>query len=84
LAQRFFTRHALLLERGPGLDEHRPLPLELTFRLLAGGSLPLELLLRRGERGGPVRQSNLQPLRLLERRAALLDLDAGGGDLCLP
>jgi hypothetical protein len=48
-------RHALLLERTPGLDERGPLPLELAFRLLAGGSLLPELLLRHGERGGLVR-----------------------------
>jgi 2-polyprenyl-3-methyl-5-hydroxy-6-metoxy-1,4-benzoquinol methylase len=56
----------------------------LAFRLLAGGSPLPELLLRRGERGGPIRQGCLQPLSLLERRTTLLDLGAGGGDLCLP
>jgi hypothetical protein len=56
----------------------------LSFRLLAGGSLPPELLLCRGEHGGLVCQGGLQPLGLLACRAALLDLDAGGGNLCLP
>jgi hypothetical protein len=46
--------------------------------------LLLELLLRRGDRDGLVRQSCLQPLRLLEHRAALLDLSASGCDLRLP
>jgi hypothetical protein len=84
LAQRLLARHLLLFERGPGLDECRPLPLELAFRLLAGGSLLPELLLRRGERGGLVRQGCLQPLRLLEHRTALLELGAGVDDLRLP
>jgi hypothetical protein len=61
-----------------------PLSLELTFRLLAGGSLLPKLLLYRGERGGLVRQGRLQPLGLLERRTALLELGAGGDDLRLP
>jgi hypothetical protein len=77
LAQRFLACHPLLFERGP-------LPLELAFRLLAGSSLLPELLLRRGERGGLVRQGCLQPLSLLERRTALLELGAGGDDLRLP
>jgi hypothetical protein len=55
LAQRLLPRHALLLERGPGLDECGPLLLKLAFRLLACGSLLPELLLRRGERGSLVR-----------------------------
>jgi hypothetical protein len=84
LAQRLLSCHPLLFERGPGLDEHHPLPLELAFHLLAGGSLLPELLLRRGERGGLVRQGCLQPLRLLERRTALLELGAGVNDLRLP
>jgi hypothetical protein len=84
LAQRFLACHLLLLERGPDLDERGPLRLELAFRLQAGGSLPLELLLCRDERGGLVRQDGLQPLGLLQCRAALLGLDAGGGNLCLP
>jgi hypothetical protein len=84
LAPSFLARHPLLFERGPGLDERRLLPLELAFRLLAGGSLVPELLLRRGERGGLVRQGCFQPLSLLERRAALLELGAGSGNLRLP
>jgi hypothetical protein len=84
LAQRLLACHPLLFERGPGLDERHPLPLELAFRILAGGSLLPELLLRRGERGGLVRQGCLQPLRLLERRTALLELGAGVNDLRLP
>jgi hypothetical protein len=70
-----------LLKRGPGLDERCPLPLKLAFCLLACGSLLPELLLRYGERGGLVRQGCPQPLRLLERRTALLELDAGSSDL---
>jgi hypothetical protein len=65
LAQCFLPRHALLLERGPGLDECGPLPLKLAFRLLAGGLLLMKLFLRRGERGSLVRQDCLQPLNLL-------------------
>jgi hypothetical protein len=84
LAQRFLARHSLLLECSPGLDERRPLPLELAFRLLAGGSLLPELLLRCSKRGGLARQGCLQPLRLLERRTALLELGAGSGELHLP
>jgi hypothetical protein len=84
LAQRFLPRHALLLERGPSLDECGPLLLKLTFRPLACGSLLPELLLHRGERGSLVRQGCLQPLSLLEGRAALLELGAGGGDFGLP
>jgi hypothetical protein len=84
LAQHLLARHPLLLERGLGLDERRPLPLELAFRLLAGGLLLPELLLRRGECGGLVRQGCLQPLSLLERRAALLELGTGVDDLRLP
>jgi hypothetical protein len=55
LAQRFLVRHPLLFRRGPGIDECGPLPLELAFCLLAGGSLLPELLLHRGERGSLVR-----------------------------
>jgi hypothetical protein len=55
----------------------------MAFRLLAGGSLLPELLLRRGERDGLLRQGCLQPLRLLERRTALLELGAGVDDLRL-
>jgi hypothetical protein len=84
LAQCFLARHPLLLKRGPGLNKRRPLPLELAFRLLTGGSLLLELLLRCGKRGDLVRQGCLQPLRLLERRTALLELGAGSGELHLP
>jgi hypothetical protein len=84
LAQRFFTRHTLLLERGPGFEECGPLLLKLAFRLLAGGSLQPKLFLRRGERGSFVRQGCLQPLSLLEGRAAQLELDANCGDFHLP
>jgi hypothetical protein len=63
LAQRLIPRHVLPLERGPGLDESGPLLLKLAFRLLACGSLPPELLLRRGERSSLVRQGRLQPPR---------------------
>jgi hypothetical protein len=34
LAQRLLPRHALLLKRGPGLDECGPGLLKLAFRLL--------------------------------------------------
>jgi hypothetical protein len=78
LAQRFLPRHALLLERGPSLDKCGPLPLKLAFRLLASGSLLTKLFLRCGERGSLVRRDCLQPLSLLERRTALLELGAGG------
>jgi hypothetical protein len=84
LAQRLLALQAPLLERSQSLDERGPLPLELALRLLAGGSLLPELLLRRGERGGLVRQGCLQPLSLLERCTALLELGAGDGDLRLP
>jgi hypothetical protein len=84
LAQHFLVRHTPLLECGPSLDESRPLLLKLAFRLLACGSLLPELLLRRGERGSLVRQGCLQPLSLLEGRAALLELGVGGGDYGLP
>jgi hypothetical protein len=84
LAQRFLARHAPLLEHGPSLDESRPLPPKLAFCPLACGSLLPELLLRRGERGSLVRQGYLQPLSLLEGRAALLELGASGGDFSLP
>jgi hypothetical protein len=84
LAQRFLPRHALLLERGPGLDECGPLLLKLAFRPLACSSLLPKLLLRGGERGSLVRQGCLQPLSLLEGRAAPLELGAGGDDLGLP
>jgi hypothetical protein len=84
LAQRFLARHALLLERGPSLDESRPLLLKLALCLLACGSLLPELLLCRGERGSLVCQGCLQPLSLLEGRAALLELGAGDGNFGLP
>jgi hypothetical protein len=84
LAQRFLARHVPLLERGPSLDECGPLPLKLAFRLLAGGSILPKLFLRRGERGSLVHQGCLQPLSLLEGHAALLELDADGGDFRLP
>jgi hypothetical protein len=84
LAQRFLARQAPLLERGPSLEECGPLPLKLAVHLLAYSWFLPELLLRRGERGSLVRQGRLQPLSLLERRAALLELGAGGGDFCLP
>jgi hypothetical protein len=84
LAQRFLARHPLLLEHGPGLDERCPLPLKLAFRLLACGSLLPELLLLCGERGSLVRQGCPHPLRLLEHRTTLLELDTGTGDLRLP
>jgi hypothetical protein len=51
---------------------------------LACSPLLLELLLRGGERGRFVRQGRLQPLGLLERRAALLELGTGGDDFGLP
>jgi hypothetical protein len=41
LAQRLLPRHALPLERGPGLDESGPLMLKLAFRLLACNPLLL-------------------------------------------
>jgi hypothetical protein len=78
------AHHALLLERSSGLDECDLLSLKLAFRLLAGGSLLPKLSLRRGERSTLVRQGCLQPLNLLERRAALLELSARGDDLRLP
>jgi hypothetical protein len=84
LTQRLLSRHALPLERGPSLDESGPLLLKLAFRPLVCGSLLPELLLRRGERGSLVRQGLLQPLSLLEGRAAPLELGAGGDDLGLP
>jgi hypothetical protein len=84
LAQRFLVRLAPLLERGPGLDACGLLLLKLTLRPLECGSLLPELLLCRGERGSLVRQGCLQPLSLLEDRAALLELSAGGGDFSLP
>jgi hypothetical protein len=55
----------------------------MAFRLLAGGSLLPELLLRRGERDDLLLQGCLQPLRLLERCTALLELGAGVNDLRL-
>jgi hypothetical protein len=55
LSQRLLAHQAPLLEHSSSLDERGPLPLELAFRLLAGGSLLPELLLRRGKRGGLVR-----------------------------
>jgi hypothetical protein len=83
LAQRILPRHALPLERGPGLDESGPLLLKLAFRLLACSSLLLELLLCCGECGSFVRQGRLQPLGLLEGRAAPFELGAGGDDIGL-
>jgi hypothetical protein len=84
LAQHFLPRHALPLERGLGVDESGPLLLKLAFRLLACGSFLPELLLRRGERVSLVCQGRLQPLGLLEGRAAPLELGADGDDLGLP
>jgi hypothetical protein len=84
LTQRLLPRQAPPLKRSPGLDESGLLLLKLAFRLLACDSLLPELLLRHGERGSLVRQGRLQPLGLLEGRAALLELGAGGDDLGLP
>jgi hypothetical protein len=62
----------------------RPAPAEAGLPPLAGGSLLPKLFLPRCERGSLVRQGCLQPLGLLEGRAALLELDADGGDFRLP
>jgi hypothetical protein len=90
-APRLFPRQTLALEGGPLL-------LELGLHLLARDLFLPELLLRRGERGGLVRQASPQPLRLLcplfclalpssrslERRAILLELGPNRGHLGLP
>jgi hypothetical protein len=55
----------LALEGGPGLGKGGPLLLELGLRLLARNPFVPELLLRRGERGGLVRQAGPQLLCLL-------------------
>jgi hypothetical protein len=96
--QRLFVRQAFSLERSPGLDEDSPLLLELSIYLLARDLLLTELLLRRDERGGLVRQARPQPLgllgillcltlpvlRSLEGRAILLELGTNRGHLGLP
>jgi hypothetical protein len=73
--QHLLSHQAFLLERSPGLGEGSPLLLKLGLRLLARGLLLTELLLRRGERGGLVRQGRPQPLGLL---GLLLDLTLPG------
>jgi hypothetical protein len=60
-----FPRQMLALEGGPGLGKGGPLLLELGLRPLACALFLLELLLRRGERGGLVGQAGPQLLRLL-------------------
>jgi hypothetical protein len=63
--QHLLPRQAFLLKCSPGLGEGSPLLLKLGLCLLARGLLLTELLLRRGERGGLVRQGCPQPLGLL-------------------
>jgi hypothetical protein len=96
--QRLLPRQAFPLEHSSGLGEGSPLLLKLGLRLLACGLLLTELILRRGERGGLVRQGRPQPLslpglllsltllglRALEGRAVLLELGTSRGDLGLP
>jgi hypothetical protein len=53
---RFLPRYALALEGGLGLSEGGPLLLELSLRLPTRALLLPKLLLRRGERGGLIRQ----------------------------
>jgi hypothetical protein len=96
--QRLFSRQVFPLEHSPGFDEGSPLLLKLGLRVLARGLLLTELLLRRGERGGLVRQARPQPLGLLglllsltlpglrplEGRTVLLKLGTSRGHLGLP
>jgi hypothetical protein len=63
--QRLLSCQAFPLKCSPDLGESSPLLLKLGLRLLARGLLLTELLLRRGEHGGLVRQGRLQPLGLL-------------------
>jgi hypothetical protein len=98
LTQRLFSRQEFPLECSPGLGKGSPLLLKLGLHLLACGLLLMELLLRRGKRGGLVRQGRPQPLGLLvlllgltlpsprplEGRAVLLKLGTSGGHLGLP
>jgi hypothetical protein len=98
LTQRLLSCQMFPLERSPILGEGSPLLLKLGLHLLARGLLLTELLLRRGERGGLVRQGCPQPLGLvglllsltllgprpLEGRAILLELGTSRGDLGLP
>jgi hypothetical protein len=93
-----FSRQMLVLEGSPRLDKGGPLLLELGLCLLACDPFLPEQLLRRGERGGLVRQASLQLLRLLgllfglalpsmrslEGRAVLLELGPNCGHLGLP
>jgi hypothetical protein len=96
--QRLFSHQVFPLERSLGLDEESPLLQKRGLRLLARGLLLMELLLRRGERGGLVRQARPQPLGLLgllliltlpglcplEGRAVPLKLGTSRGHLGLP
>jgi hypothetical protein len=93
-----FPHQMLALDGGPGLDKGGSLLLELGLRLLGCDPFLPELLLRRGERGGLVRQASPQLLcllyllfglalpstRSLEGRAVLLELGPNGGHLGLP
>jgi hypothetical protein len=86
--------HALTLEGSSGLLEGRSLPLEPSFRLLARALLMLELPLRRGKRGSPLRQLDSQLSSLLglllglalqrpcslDDCAVLLELSSSRGD----
>jgi hypothetical protein len=86
-----------MLEGSPSLSEGGSLLLKLSARLLARIFLPLELLLRRGEGGGLVRQAGPQQLSLLsfllnlalpgprplEGGVVLLELSLGGSQLPL-
>jgi hypothetical protein len=97
-ALRLLSRQTLTLEGGPGLDKSGPLLPELGLRLLARDLFLPELLLRRGERSGLVRQASPYPLRLLgllfglalpstrslEGRAVLLELGSNRGNLGPP
>jgi hypothetical protein len=98
LALHLFPPQTLALKGGPGLREGGPLLLELGLRLLARDLFLPEPILRRGERGGLVRQAGPQLLRLLsplfglalpstrslEDRAILLELGPNRGHLGLP
>jgi hypothetical protein len=93
-----FLCQLLTLEGGPAFSKCGPLLLELRLRLLERVSLLSELLLRRGEGGGLVRQVGPQLLSLfvlffglalpsthsLEGHAVLLELSTSHGHLCLP
>jgi hypothetical protein len=97
-ALRLFPCQMLALEGDPGLDKGGPLQLELGLRLRARDLFQPELLLRRGERDGLVRQAGPQLLRLfglifnlalprsrsLEGCTVLLELGPNRGHLGLP